>query len=143
MGVSLMLFMVDLSCCMVLFLFHTVELSYVLLLYIKYLIFTNLTGLPPLVLRRVLEILTYLATNHSAVANILFYFDPAIAQNSLHPNSLEMKTGKGKEKIVEEKDTVTCTERSIERDVPLILLLKLLSQPLFLRSVAHLEQVGC
>ncbi|XP_074367519.1 E3 ubiquitin-protein ligase UPL1-like isoform X2 [Apium graveolens] len=100
-----------------------------------------LHGLPPLVLRRVLEIMTYLATNHSAVANILFYFDPSIAQNSLHPNCLEMKTDKGKEKIVEEKDMVTCTGRPRERDVPLILLLKLLSQPLFLRSVAHLEQV--
>ncbi|WOH00170.1 hypothetical protein DCAR_0519528 [Daucus carota subsp. sativus] len=100
-----------------------------------------LHGLPPLVLRRVLEIMTYLATNHSAVANILFYFDPSITQNTLHPNSLEMKTDKGKEKIVEDQDLVTCTERSIERDVPLISLLKLLSQPLFLRSVAHLEQV--
>lgn len=104
---------------------------------------TKLTGLPPLVLRRVLEILTYLATNHSAVANILFYFDPSIARNSLHLSSMEIKTDKGKEKIVEEIDLATCTERSIERDVPLILLLKLLSQPLFLRSAAHLEQVGC
>ncbi|GAB2297126.1 E3 ubiquitin-protein ligase upl1 [Dionaea muscipula] len=37
-----------------------------------------LDGFPPLVLCRVLETLTYLATNHAAVANILFYFDPSV-----------------------------------------------------------------
>ena len=105
-------------------------------------LFTSLsfTGLPPLVLRRILEILTYLATNHSAVANILFYFDPLLIPESSNPNFLETKKDKGKEKIVE-GDLSNPVQSHHEGDVPLILLLKLLNQPLFLRSIAHLEQV--
>ncbi|KAM7466704.1 hypothetical protein LguiB_014266 [Lonicera macranthoides] len=99
-----------------------------------------LDGLPPLVLRRILEILTYLATNHSAVANILFYFDPLLIPESSNPNFLETKKDKGKEKIVE-GDLSNPVQCHHEGDVPLILLLKLLNQPLFLRSIAHLEQV--
>lgn len=100
-----------------------------------------LDGLPPLVLRRILEIVTYLATNHSAVANILFYFDPSLLRDSFSPKYLETQNDKGKDKIVEGKELTNYVESSQEGDIPLILLLKLLSQPLFLRSIAHLEQV--
>ncbi|CAI9787771.1 unnamed protein product [Fraxinus pennsylvanica] len=97
-------------------------------------------GLPPLVLRRVLEILAYLATNHSAVASLLFYFDHSIVSESANINCSELKNDKGKEKIIEE-DHLNSSASSQEGNVPLILFLRLLSQPLFLRSVAHLEQV--
>ncbi|KAJ4975986.1 hypothetical protein NE237_001092 [Protea cynaroides] len=98
-------------------------------------------GLPPLVSRRILEILTYLATNHSAVANILFYFDPSLIPETPSPKDSEAKKEKGKEKIVEGMDASNELETSKKGDIPLILFLKLLNQPLFLRSSAHLEQV--
>ncbi|XVE96691.1 hypothetical protein REPUB_Repub02eG0244500 [Reevesia pubescens] len=97
-------------------------------------------GLPPLVLRRVLEILTYLATNHSAVANMLFYYDPSILSEPLSPENSETKKEKGKEKIMD-GDASKPLGSSQEADVSLILFLKLLNRPLFLRSTAHLEQV--
>lgn len=99
-----------------------------------------LDGLPPLVLRRVLEILTYLATNHSAVANILFYFDQSVVPESSSPKHSETKNDKGKEKIVDGASSNSLGISS-KGDVPLILFLKLLNRPLFLRSIAHLEQV--
>ncbi|XP_047340664.1 E3 ubiquitin-protein ligase UPL1-like [Impatiens glandulifera] len=93
-------------------------------------------GVPPLVMRRILEILTYLATNHSAVANILFHFDcPVIPEYSTSKQS-----DKGKEKIVETGDVPGFME-NLRADSPLALFLKLLNQPLFLHSTAHLEQV--
>ncbi|KAK7316029.1 hypothetical protein VNO77_34653 [Canavalia gladiata] len=59
-----------------------------------------LDDLHPLVFRRILEILTYLATNHSAVAKLWCYFDQSIIPNSssyfmIHVNE------KGKEKVIE------------------------------------------
>lgn len=120
------------------------KFSFVHLLYILFLTckFIALIGLPPLVLRRILEIMTYLATNHSAVANILFDFDRSLLRDSLGPKYLETQNDKGKEKIVEGKDLTNYVGSSQEGDIPLILFLKLLSRPLFLRSIAHLEQVG-
>ncbi|XP_059440839.1 E3 ubiquitin-protein ligase UPL1 isoform X2 [Corylus avellana] len=100
-----------------------------------------LDGLPPLVLRRTFEIMTYLATNHSAVANMLFYFDPVLVPEPLSPICIESKKDKGKEKIVEGGFASKPLGNSLDGDVPLILLLKLLNRPLFLRSTAHLEQV--
>ncbi|GAA0160727.1 ubiquitin-protein ligase [Lithospermum erythrorhizon] len=97
-------------------------------------------GLPPIVLRRVLEILTYLATNHSAVANILFYFDPSLIPECSRLYLLENKNAKGKEKIIEGQDLSLPDWNSPKHDIPLILFLKLLNEPLFLSS-AHLEQV--
>ncbi|XP_071733716.1 E3 ubiquitin-protein ligase UPL1-like [Rutidosis leptorrhynchoides] len=96
-----------------------------------------LDGLPPLVLRRVLEILTYLATNHSSVANLLFYFDSSLVPESLNIKHVAKKD-KGKEKVVEGE---TSSPAGPEGDTPVLLLVKLLNQPLFLRSIAHLEQV--
>uniref|UniRef100_A0A5B6YM25 HECT-type E3 ubiquitin transferase n=1 Tax=Davidia involucrata TaxID=16924 RepID=A0A5B6YM25_DAVIN len=100
-----------------------------------------LDGLPPLVLRRILEILTYLANNHSAVADILFYFDHSLVPESSNLKYSEIKKDKGKEKIVEGGDLFNSLVNSQNGDVPLILFLKLLSQPLLVRSIAHLEQV--
>ncbi|KAF8414274.1 hypothetical protein HHK36_002275 [Tetracentron sinense] len=100
-----------------------------------------LDGLPPLVSRRVLEILTYLATNHSAVANILFYFDPSLIPESQSQTHSEAKKEKGKQKIVEGAASSDPLETSEKGDIPLTIFLKLLSRPLFLRSNAHLEQV--
>lgn len=100
-----------------------------------------LDGLPPLVLRRTFEILTFLATNHSAVANMLFYFDPLMVPENLSPVGMENKKEKGKEKIAEGGFASEPLGNSLDGDVPLILFLKLLNRPLFLRSTAHLEQV--
>ncbi|PWA88758.1 HECT domain-containing protein [Artemisia annua] len=98
-----------------------------------------LNGLPPLVLRRVLEILTYLATNHSSVANLLFYFDSSLVPESLNSNHHDKKNDKGKEKVVEGGEISHPV--GSEGDIPILLFVKLLKQPLFLRSIAHLEQV--
>ena len=99
------------------------------------------SGVPPLVLRRVLEILTYLATNHSGVASLLFHFESSTIPDFAHTNQSEGKNAKGKEKITAGEHHVYVSESSENKDVPLILLLRLLSEPLFLRSIAHLEQV--
>ncbi|XP_010675966.2 E3 ubiquitin-protein ligase UPL1 isoform X2 [Beta vulgaris subsp. vulgaris] len=99
-----------------------------------------LDGLPPLVLRRVLEILNYLATNHSAVANILFYFEPSLLPESFQKFT-ESKKGKGKEKVGEIGLPQNSLGESEEGNIPLVLLLKLLNRPLFRRSIAHVEQV--
>ncbi|XP_058115253.1 E3 ubiquitin-protein ligase UPL1 isoform X2 [Magnolia sinica] len=101
----------------------------------------QLDGLPPLVSRRVLEILTYLATNHLAVANILFYFESPSDLESPVPPHLEAKKEKGKEKIGEGMPSSCLIEMSQKGSIPLILFLKLLNRSLFLRSNAHLEQV--
>lgn len=98
----------------------------------------SFTGLPPLVLRRILEIFTYLATNHTAVSDLLFYFDPLLA-----PECSDLKRSnnkKGKEKMVIGGDSSNSFISS-NGDVPLVTFLKLLSQPVFTRSIAHLEQV--
>ncbi|XP_010552364.1 PREDICTED: E3 ubiquitin-protein ligase UPL1-like isoform X2 [Tarenaya hassleriana] len=99
-----------------------------------------LNDLPPLVLRRVLEVLTYLATNHSAVADMLFYFDSSLASQS----SVSKPSGgedKGKEKATERINPVTSVTQSWDLEIPLVLFLKLLNQPLFLQSTTHLGQV--
>ncbi|KAI3769136.1 hypothetical protein L6452_00236 [Arctium lappa] len=98
-------------------------------------------GLPPLVLRRVLEILTYLAINHSCVADILFYFDTSHFLESLNPRYHDKKNNKGKEKVIEGCEMVYPAGLSIESDVPILLFVKLLNHGIFLRSTAHLEQV--
>ncbi|KAH9607668.1 hypothetical protein KSS87_011637, partial [Heliosperma pusillum] len=97
-------------------------------------------GLPPLVLRRVLEILSYLATNHSAVADTLFYFERSLLP-PFTEKLVETKKGKGKEKVEEIGATLNFIEGSEEGSIPLVLLLKLLNRPLFRRSIAHIEQV--
>ncbi|CAA6672443.1 unnamed protein product [Spirodela intermedia] len=96
-------------------------------------------GLPPLVSRRVLEILTYLATNHLSVANILFFFDPS---SDLESQSTQFESKEHYErKTPENFDVLNILETSQKAYIPLVLFLKLLNRPLFLRSNAHLEQV--
>ncbi|XP_068337981.1 E3 ubiquitin-protein ligase UPL1-like isoform X2 [Pyrus communis] len=98
-----------------------------------------LDGLPPLVLRRILEILTYLATNHSAVANMLFFFDFSGVPESLSPIRMETKKDKGKEKIGEGGSSSKPSGNTQDADIPLILFLKLLDRPHY--GTADLEQV--
>jgi hypothetical protein len=91
--------------------------------------------------RRVLEILTYLARNHSSVANLLLYLEPIVqpapASAEVSPQKVKEK---GKAKVVE--IPADAPEKSkVKGESPLILLLKLLNQPLYSRSSAHLEQV--
>ncbi|KAH7291322.1 hypothetical protein KP509_29G011900 [Ceratopteris richardii] len=91
-------------------------------------------GVPPLVSRRVLEILTYLAKHQSLVASLLLYFESKL-EEKVEPHA--DGNDKGKSKVDEEM-----IEASLDNSqIPLILLLKLLSQPLYSRSSAHLEQV--
>ncbi|XP_065003917.1 E3 ubiquitin-protein ligase UPL1 isoform X2 [Musa acuminata AAA Group] len=100
-------------------------------------------GLPPFVTRRLLEILTYLAKNNLSVASVLFYFDPSSAVESTLVEYSENKREKGKEKTVVTNTLLDTMETSAKGFSPLILLLKLLDRPLFLRSNVHLEQVMC
>lgn len=92
-------------------------------------------------LRRILEILTYLATNHSTVANMLFYFDFSGAHEPLSPINIETKKDKGKEKVGEGGFSSKSSGNTQDGDIPLILFLKLLNRPHFLHGTAHLEQV--
>ncbi|KAF7830039.1 E3 ubiquitin-protein ligase UPL1-like [Senna tora] len=79
-------------------------------------------GVPPLLSRRVLETLTYLARNHPYVAKIML-------QLKLPHHALK-----------EPEDEVSRVENS-EEYVSIAMLLSLLNQPLYLRSIAHLEQL--
>lgn len=81
-------------------------------------------GLPPLVLRQLLEILTFLASSHASVADILSCSD-------LQSSDVVEKDGEEKGKDVNSDVTET----------PLMLFLKLLNTPLFLRSRLYIELV--
>ncbi|XP_071741749.1 E3 ubiquitin-protein ligase UPL2-like [Rutidosis leptorrhynchoides] len=87
-------------------------------------------GVPPLVSRRVLETLTYLARNHAFVAKLLlqFKFSP------MESNVLDQTRGKNI-MVIQDNETE-------KQDLLAIgMLLSLLNQPLYLRSIAHLEQL--
>ncbi|KAJ9560583.1 hypothetical protein OSB04_005743 [Centaurea solstitialis] len=88
-------------------------------------------GVPPLVSRRVLETLTYLARNHSFVAKLLlqFRFPPTSDQDSQSRGKAIM--------VVQDNET----EKQQEDFLAMTMLLSLLNQPLYLRSIAHLEQL--
>ncbi|XVE55632.1 hypothetical protein DITRI_Ditri03aG0174200 [Diplodiscus trichospermus] len=85
-------------------------------------------GVPPLVSRRVLETLTYLARNHPYVAKILLQF-------RLPPTLQELRN------IDHSRGKALMTEEQQEGYISIALLLSLLNQPLYLRSIAHLEQL--
>ena len=92
--------------------------------------------MPPLVSRRVLETLTYLARNHPYVAKILL--ELSLPQR-LHHETESSDQARGKALVTEDNET---GKSSNEEGVQSIaLLLGLLNQPLYLRSIAHLEQV--
>ncbi|XP_022131797.1 E3 ubiquitin-protein ligase UPL2-like isoform X2 [Momordica charantia] len=94
-------------------------------------------GAPPLVSRRVLETLTYLARNHPYVAKILLqfkFFGPTLRESeNVYQNC-------GKAVMAVEPNETDCRQQS-EGFLSIALLLSLLSQPLYLRSIAHLEQL--
>ncbi|KAI3491195.1 hypothetical protein L1887_44441 [Cichorium endivia] len=85
-------------------------------------------GVPPLVSRRVLETLTYLARNHSFVAKLLLQFRFPPESHSPHGKAIM---------VVEDNET----EKQQEDFLAITMLLSLLNQPLYLRSIAHLEQL--
>ncbi|KAI3760741.1 hypothetical protein L1987_51140 [Smallanthus sonchifolius] len=86
-------------------------------------------GVPPLVSRRVLETLTYLARNHTFVAKLLLQFRFPQLESESHDKS------RGKAIMVVD-------ENQQDDDILAItVLLSLLNQPLYLRSIAHLEQL--
>ncbi|XP_022867148.1 E3 ubiquitin-protein ligase UPL2-like isoform X1 [Olea europaea var. sylvestris] len=89
----------------------------------------NVEGVPPLVSRRVLETLTYLARNHPLVAKLLLELQ--LPQPSLMESP---SSGRGKAVMVVD-------EEHQDGHASLALLLSLLSQSLYLRSIAHLEQL--
>ncbi|KAG2277081.1 hypothetical protein Bca52824_059636 [Brassica carinata] len=93
-------------------------------------------GVPPLVSRRVLETLTYLARNHIYVAKILL--QSRLSLPSLQ-GSVPSDKARGKAVVVSD-DHMSRTQQEPE-SVAFMLLLSLLNQPLYLRSVAHLEQL--
>eukprot|EP00271_Cylindrocystis_brebissonii_P000524 TRINITY_DN1063_c0_g2_i1.p1 TRINITY_DN1063_c0_g2~~TRINITY_DN1063_c0_g2_i1.p1 ORF type:complete len:4539 (-),score=961.90 TRINITY_DN1063_c0_g2_i1:519-13235(-) len=112
-------------------------------------------GVPPLVSRRVLEILTYLARHHGQVAQLLVFLEPTDASLSLpapptssgplSPASKAKDKGKAKVSDVavngEASGLLNKENANTQKGhVPLILLLKLLDKPLYYRSSAHLEQ---
>ncbi|XP_022768487.1 E3 ubiquitin-protein ligase UPL2-like isoform X2 [Durio zibethinus] len=89
----------------------------------------NFDGVPPLVSRRVLEILTYLARNHPHFAKILLQFGlplPTLQE----PRNIDQSRGKA-----------LMTDEQREGYISVALLLSLLNEPLYLRSIAHLEQL--
>ncbi|XP_047339868.1 uncharacterized protein LOC124943403 [Impatiens glandulifera] len=91
-------------------------------------------GVPPLVSRRVLETLTYLARNHPYVANILLQFKLPT------PFSLDSEKARGKAVMINEDDNVERPSHQLG-SYAIALLLSLLNQPLYLGSIAHLEQL--
>ncbi|XP_019090663.1 PREDICTED: E3 ubiquitin-protein ligase UPL1-like [Camelina sativa] len=93
-------------------------------------------GVPPLVSRRVLETLTYLARNHMYVAKILL-------QSRLQLPSLQgsAPSDKAHGKAVVVSDDYMGRKEHEPESIAFALLLSLLNQPLYLRSVAHLEQL--
>ncbi len=106
---------------------------------------TFFAGVPPLVSRRVLEILTYLARSLPIVNNVLLYMEPVGRSSSdLSDTSPPKVMEKGKGKLVDGfvPSGAAMQESRPKGEIPLILLLKLLNQPLYSRSSAHLEQVN-
>ncbi|CAI8585799.1 unnamed protein product [Vicia faba] len=93
-------------------------------------------GVPPLLSRRVLETLTYLARNHLYVANNLLQSRLPYPEIKEQSNASDAR---GKAVMVVE-DEVNIGE-SNEGYVSIAVLLGLLNQPLYLRSIAHLEQL--
>lgn len=99
-----------------------------------HILFANCVGVPPLLSRRILETLTYLARNHQYVAKLLLHLR---LPNKISCYSGTSDQGRGKAVIMEEDKL-----EDYKGDFSVVLLLRLLNQPLYMRSVAHLEQVG-
>lgn len=89
-----------------------------------------------MVSRRVLETLTYLAKNHPFVAKILLEFR---LPNQVQHNQMS-SDHRGKAIAVSQENELE--NKLSQGPVSLALLLSLLNHPLYLRSIAHLEQVA-
>ncbi|XP_073123872.1 E3 ubiquitin-protein ligase UPL1-like isoform X2 [Henckelia pumila] len=98
-------------------------------------------GVPSIVMRRVLEVLTHMATNHSGVASLLFHFETSYISECAEKSNSGGKCDRGKDKITREEHHLSPSESLQNRDAPLILLLRLINHPLCLRTISHLEQV--
>lgn len=83
--------------------------------------------------RRILETLTYLARNHLNVSKLLLHLELPCRSTCVLEAS-DQARGKG---VLMEEDKPEDERRAFA----IVLLLSLLSQPLYMRSVAHLEQV--
>ncbi|GJN12872.1 hypothetical protein PR202_ga31191 [Eleusine coracana subsp. coracana] len=90
----------------------------------------DLHGVPPLVSRRVLETLTYLARSHPYVAKLLLFLEFP-CPSRFRSEQLDQRHGKA----------VVVGGGEEQKAFALVLLLTLLNQPLYMRSVAHLEQL--
>ncbi|KAL3023982.1 hypothetical protein AAZX31_04G094700 [Glycine max] len=88
-------------------------------------------GVPPLLSRRILETLTYLARHHPFVAKILLQF-------RLHPPALREPDNAG---VARGKAVMVVEDEINAGYISIAMLLGLLKQPLYLRSIAHLEQL--
>lgn len=96
-----------------------------------------LIGIPPLLSRRILETMTYLARNHPNVAKLLLHLElPRVSV--WEPSRPDQARGKAVMVIDEEE---TETKQQQRGDYSIVLLLSLLNQPLYFRSISHLEQV--
>lgn len=99
--------------------------------------FVLFAGVPPLVSRRVLETLTFLARNHPYVARVLLQYKlPVRARGG--PDKTDHGRGKA---VMAVGDYDEGKLEHQEGYISIALLLSLLNQPLYLRSIAHLEQV--
>ncbi|KAG8377396.1 hypothetical protein BUALT_Bualt08G0028700 [Buddleja alternifolia] len=94
-------------------------------------------GVPPLVSRRALETLTYLARNHPLVAKLLLDF--RLPVSNLKESSIS-DDKRGKAVMLVDED-ILGKKQYTEGQAPLTVLLSLLNQSLYLRSIAHLEQL--
>ncbi|KAD4386159.1 hypothetical protein E3N88_26328 [Mikania micrantha] len=86
-------------------------------------------GIPPLVSRRVLETLTYLARNHKVVSKLLVQFRIQTPDQD-----------RGKAVMIVQNDEPDKHQYQ-EGSLAITLLLSLLQHPLYFRSIAHLEQL--
>eukprot|EP00850_Spirogloea_muscicola_P022377 SM000291S10855 [mRNA] locus=s291:47169:64581:+ [translate_table: standard] len=97
-------------------------------------------GLPPLVSRRVLDILAYLARHHPKVAQLLLYLSPSLPESPSRKAAVEGRD-KGKAKATEGQVAEEEQRDFNENQIPVVLLFKLLRQPMYSQSSSHLEQV--
>lgn len=91
-----------------------------------------------MVSRRVLETLTYLARNHPYVAKILLQLRLPFPALQEAQDVADKRSGKAVMIVEEDEKKVSWHQ---EGYISTVLLLSLLNQPLYLRSISHLEQV--
>ncbi|KAL0361730.1 UNVERIFIED_CONTAM: E3 ubiquitin-protein ligase UPL1 [Sesamum radiatum] len=94
-------------------------------------------GVPPLVSRRALETLTYLARNHPLVAKLLLELRLPQLILKESPNSDDKR---GKSVMLLDEDMLE-NKNHLEGQASFTMLLSLLNQSLYFRSIAHLEQL--